>query len=770
MPMRRRVSTLSLLVAMGGLPACGQSSVPIAASGGVPDAPPAAQEPGPPANLLSLPLEVAVPRVVPLSPQPDSAPRPLSTHPADWNGQLANLAGTAHYDRGEWIYEDYPWTAHGAASALTVPVYQLLDLLGNVYGPADRIPGGLAIVIAQAGAGPFVDEADLSELRLALRGDELHLRVRTTTMQTPVRTALLLLFDTGRAGTEHAVPFGSGLRTQAADTAVLVTANGTRIVDLVTGSETSAPAIAEPSGYLNAMATALPLSLVSMPGDSQLRLVGASGVVAPGSFELQSTGAGGPIAKVVPRFNEPVQSVHDRKQALALAARNIDRFLVSVSLDRMRAGDRELLLPGIGYSVRTHLVAESRSSEGGTNGTLRQYGLYVPKHFTDEPTPATLLLRGSSMTAHGLAAITPGLFQNLGDDNGAIIVSPCGRSGFDMFQGAVYVDVLDALADAEALLPIDADRISLAGYSMGGYATYMFAATQPDRFAGAFAIAGLVGGNRPATSTLRFPDVVPMLANLLHNPVAIFQGDVDINVPIIHALAASSRLRQLGYRYRYNLLLANTHFSPGLQNDYSIAARYLKSTRRETAPSRVHLTRIMPYERWVDSGATSDQPLAGQSMGLRFDDAWYLRELEPVDPVNGTATADVRTLARPAGPVTPVMTYGMDAGPLTGQPLSPFEELSWVTGPAADAPRNAFTADLSGTSRVALDLAQMALRTDEALAATIRTDTEVVIALRLPEAGCLAAPATVPAQMTADAYELRLAAGEHAIELHPCVP
>ena len=49
----------------------------------------------------------------------------------------------------------------------------------------------------------------------------------------------------------------------------------------------------------------------------------------------------------------------------------------------------------------------------------------------------------------------------------------------------------------------------------------------PDRFAGAFVIEGLVGGHQPATTTATFPDVVPMLSNLYHLPIEIFQGDID---------------------------------------------------------------------------------------------------------------------------------------------------------------------------------------------------------------------------------------------------
>ncbi|HET8882047.1 MAG TPA: prolyl oligopeptidase family serine peptidase [Solimonas sp.] len=756
-----------VLLLCAALSACG-SSDPLSPETAAPDVPDAPASPDTTPNLLSSPLIAATPRVIALDAAPDNAARPLSASLDDWPGRPAHLAGTAHYDRGEWIYEDYPWTAYGAASPATAAVYQLLDGLGDIVDPVQRVPGGLAFFLAQAGAGPLVDEADLSELRLAVRGDRLHVMARTTSMRTPVRTALLLLFDTGRSGAAVTVPFGSGLSTRAADTAALVTAGGTRVVDLLSGDQTDLPALADPAGYINLLTTSLPIASVGMPGAGQVRLVAATGLVQAGRYEFESGGSAGPLAKVVPRFDVPVQSTYDRRQALALAAHDVDRFFVTVSLDRMRAGDSERLLPGIGYSVRTYLAPEARSSEGGSDGILRQYGLYVPQGYADDPVPATLLLRGSSMTAHGLAAITPGLFQNLGDDNGAIIISPCGRSPFDLFQGPVYLDTLQALDDAEALLAIDRDRVTVAGYSMGGYATYMFAATRPERFAGAFVIEGPVGGNRPATALLIMPDVVPSLANLLHTPIEIFQGDIDANVPIIHALAAVRRLRSLGFRYRFNLLLANTHFSPGLQNDYSIGARYLKGLRRVSEPARVLYSRSMPYEHAVDTASNTDLPAAGTSVGLSFDDAWFVHDLQAVDPVNGTATVDVRTLSRADGAVTPVVTTGIDTGPLTGQAVSPFEEQSWQIEPTADAPRNAFDANLAGVAHLRLDLAGMALSASEPLTADVHTDSPVVMVLTLSGSDCVALPGDLPGTIMPGAVTLTLAPGDHAIRLDPC--
>jgi pimeloyl-ACP methyl ester carboxylesterase len=726
------------------------------------------------ADITSAPLVPATPRVIRMAAQPSTAPIRLKAGPQDWHGRRSHLAGTAHYDRGEWIYEDYPWSAYGAAPPGAAQGQEVLALLGETAPQARRLPGGMAEAVPTSGAGPFADEADLSELRLAVRGSYLFVLARTTTMRTPVRTGLLLLFDTGRSTAARAVPFGSGLQTTHGDIAVLVTAAGARIVDLVSGAASAAPAAAKPGGYANALAARLPLGRVALPGGAAVRLVAATGLVATRSFTLDAGGAAGPLAKVVPRFDEPVQSVYEREQALALAGHDIDRFFTVVSLTRLRRGDRERLRPGIGYSVRTMTTPASRSKqEGGTDGTLRDYGLYVPSTFSGRPSPATLLLRGSGMSAHSLAAITPALVSQLGDDNGAIVVSPGGRSGFDDFEGAAYLDALQALGDARLVLPIDQDRVTVAGYSMGGFATYMLAATQPDRFAAAFVVEGPVGGIQPATANTivdSFPDVVPALANLTHTPIAIHQTEQKADVPITNALAAAQRLRESGLRYRLDVFPGD-HFTPGVINDYTIGAQYLNGARRTARPGEVRFIRSMAFERAIDTGAHSNAPLAGHSVGLRFDHAWFVHDLQPSDRKDGTAKIDVRTLARAGGVGTPVRTLGTSGGgDVGGAPPSVYDEQHWQSEPITDSPRNALEAHLTGVANVALDLAAMDLTTSRHLRATISTTEPVTVSMFAPAAACVTRSVDGGAHVTLSRRRMlrvTLAPGEHRVDIRP---
>jgi dienelactone hydrolase len=689
------------------------------------------------AEIIGRVLTPAVATVVRLPAQPPTSPVRLRSGIKDWHGRLSHLAGTAHYDRGEWIYEDYPDSAYGAAAPGTSQLLTALGLLAGAVPASQRLSGAVAFVQAAAGAGPLVDQADLSQLRFTIRGADLYVLARTTAMHRPARSALLLLFDTGRPAATRSIPFGSGLHTGRADVAVLVTARGARIVDLRSGRVTRAPAAADPSGYVNSLEARLPLRRVADGG--RLRLVAATGIVAPHSFTLVSNGQGGPVAKVAPRLHEPVQAVYDRAQAVALAAHDVDRFFTQVSLHRLRDGFSQRLLPGPGYNVRTVMTPKRYSRESGTDGALRQYGLYLPSGFSwHRAVPATVVLRGSSMTANSFAAISPNLFRQLGDENGAALISPDGRSGFDLFEGATYRDVDADIDDAERLLPIDPNRLTVAGYSMGGYATYMFGATQPDRFAALFSIEGPVGGNQPSTTTRGLPDVIPALANLRAEPIEIYEGDVDANVPITNGAAAAARLRALGFRYRFDVFPGHTHFTYGIVDDYSLGEHLLRGARRVTHPAVVDFTRNMTYEHAVDLGTRSDLPTAGHSVGLRFDRAWFVSALRARDPRNGIAHIDVRTFARQMRSVQPVRSAGVDPATPEGELPALFVAQRWARGASDGPPRNAFRAQLTGVSHVTLDLAGMGLSVQRRLVATIRTDGRTTVVLRDGRRSCRA--------------------------------
>lgn len=101
------------------------------------------------------------------------------------------------------------------------------------------------------------------------------------------------------------------------------------------------------------------------------------------------------------------------------------------------------------------------------------------------------------------------------------------------------------LDDLQAVLPIDAERVSLTGFSMGGMGTWSWATDQPDRFA---ALGPKAGYGDPTR-----------LAVLREVPVWAVHGNRDHAVPVHLAERCVTALQAAGGQVRYTLLSDRGH-------------------------------------------------------------------------------------------------------------------------------------------------------------------------------------------------------------------
>ena len=92
--------------------------------------------------------------------------------------------------------------------------------------------------------------------------------------------------------------------------------------------------------------------------------------------------------------------------------------------------------------------------------------------------------------------------------------------------------VKKVLDSVEAMLQIDADRVYLTGFSMGGFGTWQTAAAFPGTFAAIAPICGLSD----------LPDV-PRLRGI---PIWAFHGARDVNVSVSESLKMIDTLRKSG--------------------------------------------------------------------------------------------------------------------------------------------------------------------------------------------------------------------------------
>ncbi len=712
----------------------------------------------------------------------------------DWAGQATRFGGTLIYSRGELIYQDHLFDAHGADDGNDVGRLDLVGPLIELEPRAYVTDHPLQYAVSELGLptyGPItgketygdtglVDRADLVEVRVAADADTIWLLVRTTTLVDAAEAAVLVLVDKTPGDGARAVPFSSGLASSRADVAILLTSAGGAVVDLVTGNSSSlAPGsvAVNPDGYVNAIEAALPRSLVEDGGG--LRIAVAAGV--RDGEGLADLGVGPRVANVAFRTDEPVRSFFDEAQALALHGGSIDSFFTEIALADLVAGRSERFLPRTGYHDAIFVSSELISDESGENGVFQHYGVYVPGAYdASTPSPLQWWLHFRGGKAHTAAAVVPRIMQDFGEDHDTIVVSPRGRGASSWYVSKGHVDFLEVWDDVHARFSIDPDRVYLTGHSMGGWGTYLMSVLYPDRFAAVMPVAGpptqgLVAGcdfpecnqgtddGRPADQYTR-----RMLANLRNMPIAIFHGALDELVPVSGVTRQALELQQLGYRHRYYLFPTYEHYTHPIVDEWAEGARYLHAFVRNPNPPHVTYLRDMPFERATEEVRC---PLGGCGLDFSFDRAYWMSELKPADPVAGVARFDGRAMAIADPPVLAVPEVGGPASPGQTGPYVMFG-LAWLPSPLGSVPplRNGFAVTLAGAEAVRLDLARMAIDADAAI--TGQVSTELALELRLdggwvgtPVVSVDGAPAT--SSLSEGVLAVDVPPGTHTIELRP---
>jgi hypothetical protein len=714
----------------------------------------------------------------------------------DWTGEPSLIGGTARLDGGELIYTDYLFDAYGADDgddaqrlALLDPLAQIeprtfrFDQLFQAAGDQFDAPRPVGAPDHYGDATTLDTQADLTELRFAADGARVALLARFSTLTDAAKPALLVLLD-NRDGpaTPTDVGFGSALKTARFDQALLFTSSGVQLRDLATGAVTDLGALAQVSvnadGWANALEAALPASFFD-------------GVRAIAAVSGPRTDAGLTPANVAFRFAEPVAGVYnDKLQALALHAGTIDGFSSPLSLAALRAGVSENVRPGPGYHERQFRSGENISVESGENGILQPYGLYLPPSYReDTPSRLTIWMHYRGGKAHSGAAWTPRLIHELGDEHGNVIITPRGRGTSTWYVTQAHQDFFESFADVagtqvtgldryagqvatRGLLNIDADHIYLAGYSMGGYGTYLFGLLYPDLFAGGFASSGAItqgawtglgpdgdpcgfpGGNIPGVGEASSPCFIEanegnadaqlnfrILDNAREFPIVIHHGSNDELVPITGVQRMGLQMAQLGYRYQLSMFFGYEHYTQAIIDEWADGADYLNHFARNAHPRQVTYKVVPALVNALNTVNAHGVTFAFNPDGAYWTDALVVRDADVTDPTQfgiidaeSFAIAEARHLAVPhAADIDAHASPPQVSTPVysPGNQTTPFAKLGqdWVDGPARPI-ANAFTARLARLSEAALDVAGMQLDLGRLASGVVDSDGATRLMLR----------------------------------------
>jgi predicted esterase len=240
-------------------------------------------------------------------------------------------------------------------------------------------------------------------------------------------------------------------------------------------------------------------------------------------------------------------------------------------------------------TIKTHLRAIA-IGHGGPTGTFSRvpvkhmgkeltYSLYVPDSADEgKSLPMIVILHG--MGGRGDTTLQSWR-KRLGDD--FIILCPSYPMGAWWTLSAEEL-VLQLIRETKMRVPVDPNRIFLAGLSNGALGTYMIGTFYADYFAGVIPIAGAISE----------PHYLHFLINLTNTPVYSIQGQYDPIFPIQFSYRINRILNDMKYplTYREHTEKGSAHgghFMP--ESEVPPLLEWLKAQKREPYPTIIRMVR-----------------------------------------------------------------------------------------------------------------------------------------------------------------------------------
>ncbi|KUI22713.1 peptidase [Mycobacterium sp. GA-1285] len=663
-------------------------------------------------------------------------PEPRLPAPSDWpfGEHFPRTCGTGRYADGAFFWTDFLYDDHGATGLLVdIPTGGLVPPRGTyVYpdGPAAR------------------NGADIFRVAIGLTDTHTWWRVDWNTLLDPSIPIALLTFDTDRsAAPTNKWPANAGATSAGIDTALLVSAEGARLIDLTT--QASTPVEHAVDMQSRSFIAKVPRALVKPEGTWTIRLAAGLANAAGDRFAdvPVSRGArpGQPNVYNVAFRTHQQEKAHlnfwsDQAQAAALSDGDVTEFSVAIAWDRLadRATTEEPVV--LGTSTRWYVssielgqgVAKTNilSTDPQFLGRVQPYSVCLPSTYTPgRKLPLTLLLHSLALGQNQFAAIDPRLLHQVCEDRESVVVTPLARGPSCWYFDEGELDVWEVWARVAEQLGTDPNRTVVSGYSMGGYGAYKLGLTYPEVFAQAVVLAGppvcgvrlLPNVDVPGDLDLnshcaREGDTWELLPNGRWLPFVIAHGVLDQFVPITSVLSQVLELDRLGYRYRFTVYPFEDHVTWMLDDEFDDPIAHMGTGLRQADPG--HITYSW-YPR-----------LVRPDLGLGPQRVWWLSNLT-ADPAlagrrGAVASVDARSYARP----DPTRTIRRRRGVEPDLDLSPglYTELLWRTGPAVE-PIPFLTLKLTGVADITVDVDRAGLASLDTSSIDVSTDTATRVEL-----------------------------------------
>lgn len=683
--------------------------------------------------------------------QPQSTPQFENTD--GWSAEPILVSGTDAYVDGEYLYQGFVYDDYGASTSPgpTPPAPEPDDhntgpMSGDIVYPTDADRYGH-------------DAADVLEIRARPTDDGVAYRFTLNTMLEPDAAGIALGIDTG-AGDRTDWGYGLGELGAAVDH-VLVACGGSAELD-------GRPVDATVDASRNQIHVDVPLD----PERETWRHYAVAGVydtdddafvqIQEQPSETEPGGARGqdppPVFNVGFRFHdqEPMGSSNtsfarleddepfvdaeegldeaseatetesrsagyghwrDHAQAKALAERDISTFHADIDFEALEREVTRYDVPERGYVNR--LYASGADIGAGIDpesnlieGRVQPYSVYVPSSYDpDEPAPMHLLLHSLTSTYNQYRAYMPRIIEQLGEQRDAIVLTPHSRGPAHWYEGAAELDAFEAWGDAAHRYNVDFDRVTIGGYSMGGYGTYKLASQYPDLFARAFAIVGppdaeIYGGPSQGLvdseqNAMRITD------NLRTVPLLMWAGTDDELVPYPGVLGYQEQLAEHGYRHRLDTYPTHDHLLFAVQDQWGPGREFLGDASVEREPRRVTYRRV----------PAMDDP----SLGLVHDGAHWVSDIEAAEGAE-SALVDAVSHARDGEPTA----SAFERAAVTPSPHQR-RGVEWHQSLRQPSIRNELTVTLEGVDEAVLWADDAGLDTARPITIEIEADADATL-------------------------------------------
>jgi predicted esterase len=188
--------------------------------------------------------------------------------------------------------------------------------------------------------------------------------------------------------------------------------------------------------------------------------------------------------------------------------------------------------------------------------------VYLPQGYDADPGrrwPLILFLHGAGDrrdSGYFIAQNSPFRFVTAGRPLDAIVVAPLLAGGMPTFPTTYLEGSLD---EALARYPVDPDRVTLSGLSMGGEAAYRLARHRPGTFAGVSVLAGFDAAAFPASVGWGYEPIPDPASALARVPVLAIHGRDDTVVPLTAAQGTVDALVAAGVDVTFSILDGHDH-------------------------------------------------------------------------------------------------------------------------------------------------------------------------------------------------------------------